>query len=262
MKWTCDTALVIADASSNVLTDHHKDQSWETSSTIKVPILLLTVHAMTSQGASLIDTLPRLPHHDSRGSGIINWTEWRDLSFRDLIFYMMVYSDCVAANILIDYIGGQAKINQWLEQQGFTTRLNMHYLYFSDQEDQVPSVGTTTASDMLKIYAMLDHEEISADHRRLINYAMSNPHQSWFLGSLGPQPIFSGWKHKTGSMIDCSPTGETIYNAVGSYLHDNKKYYFCLLSHGWLHDKSEVTPDQMKQFVIEKFTNQPHMIHS
>ncbi len=73
---------------------------------------------MAVRRASLADSLLRLPRHDSTGSGIINWTDWEAITFHDLIYCLLVYSDCVATNMLIDYIGSQSKINRWLQAQG------------------------------------------------------------------------------------------------------------------------------------------------
>ncbi len=72
MKWSCDTAFVILGTDGTVAAEANEDALWESSSTIKVPILLLTLQKMTSNKTKLTDTLPRLPHHDTTGSGIFN----------------------------------------------------------------------------------------------------------------------------------------------------------------------------------------------
>jgi hypothetical protein len=54
-------------------------------------------------------------------------------------------------------------------------------------------------------------------------------------------------------MIDCGPYGETVYNAAGSFTCGSKKYYFCLLSRGYLNKTPPITPDHMKQQVVKTF---------
>ncbi|HVO86679.1 MAG TPA: hypothetical protein VMT23_03035, partial [Candidatus Binatia bacterium] len=57
------------------------------------------------------------------------------------------------------------------------------------------------------------------------------------------------FKHKTGSMINCGPMGETVYNAVGSFGHNNAKYYFCLLSRDLLNTDTDKSENSMKQYL-------------
>src|SRR5205085_2072836 len=114
--------------------------------------------------------------------------------------------------------------------QGLKTRLLIPYLYFSDEDETMPTVGTTTAAEMLGLYRVLDSYDWPETINRLLQSALSNINDSWFEGGLA-KPLLS-LKHKTGSMIGCGPHGETIYNAVGGFDHNGQRRYFCLLSHG------------------------------
>ena len=248
MKWSCDTALVITDQKGAIFAESHKNKQWESSSTIKIPIIYLALQKMTANRVPLSGTLTRQLYHDSIGSGIINWTDWRDISFYHLIQFTLVYSDCVATNMLIDYVGGRQALNKWLTDEGFSTRLTMDYIDFAEEETSLPSVGTTTAKEMMDLYKLLEDEKWPTDYRRLLNNSMSHVHQSWFAESLGETTNLAALKHKTGSMIDCGPYGETVYNAAGSFRRGSKKYYFCLLSRGYQNKTPPITPEHIKHY--------------
>lgn len=242
------TALAIAPTRGQTAFAEHQDELWESSSTIKIPIMILAVTKLTRDGTSLDKQLIRQPHHTTKGSGILNWTNLASISFRDLIHTILVYSDCLATNMLIEFVGGQAAINQWLESEGFKTRLLMPYLIFSDEEVEMPVVGQTTASEMLELYRLLDNLDCPSEIRQLIDSSSAQVNESWLELSLPAK--LDGLKHKTGSMIDCGPAGDTVFNAAGSFNYHDQKYYFCILSAGQLRQNSkQIEPRQMSRSV-------------
>lgn len=239
------TAIAIKDDAGTLVFGQNQVLQWESSSTIKIPILVMTVEKITRENTPLEHQLVRRPHHATKGSGILHWTALTDISLRDLISTTLIYSDCLATNMLIDFVGGHNVVNRWLADRGFVTRLLMPYLIFSGEETAMPEVGRTTAAEMLELYKLLENADCPADVRQMIDSASSHVNESWLELSL-PAGL-EGLKHKTGSMIDCGPDGDTVFNAAGSFTRHGRKFYFCLLSSGRLRDSQTVQPRQMSR---------------
>jgi hypothetical protein len=251
MKQAYDISLIIQLPDGQLMKDKATEPR-ESSSTIKIPILLLAVKKMAASNQKLSDNLKRLPHHNTKGSGILNWTSAENFSFSDLLSTTLIYSDCLATNILIDYVGGRRAINKWLASQGYQTKMAMEYLIFDGSDARMPHVGTTTAQEMMEIFKKFDTEPLPADIRGLINRSASNVHESWLQTSL--ISVLDNLRHKTGSMINCGPDGQTVYNAAGTFKRRSGAYYFCLLSSGRLSKHpSDQKLDPMRQYVAGYF---------
>jgi len=235
----------------------YADDLMESSSTIKIPLLAMALQKLSADGLNLDDQLPRLPHHASTGSGILNWTAASEYSFKDLLSTLVIYSDCLAANMLIDFVGGQSALNNWLAGQGFKTKLLIPYFHFSDQKGQMPVVGSTTAREMVQLFELLEDEINLSEQpvKYLLEQSLTHINESWFELALA-KPL-TGLRHKTGSMIDCGPHGETVYNAAGSYRAGKHKFHFCVLSHGFLRPgKDEMSSDNLRKQVASAFSKQ------
>lgn len=252
MKIDCDIILTIAGPDKSTVFGKKPDKLRESSSTIKVALIIQVLQKMMASHAGLDDKLLRLPKHASIGSGIINWTELKSISLSYLLYTTLVYSDCVATNILLDYIGGQQELSAWLKDRGFRTKLHMPYLQFTEIETNMPKVGSTTSNEMLALYKMLDHGPWPSEMQKLLDYCTSHINSSWFEKSLLPK-MLPQLHHKTGSMINSGPWGETVYNAVGVFEHENTEYYFCLLSRGYLNKTCQVTEEELKTHVTNFF---------
>lgn len=232
------------------LAEKEPDKPRESSSTIKIPVLVLTLQKMCRDRAGLDFKLPRLARHASRGSGILNWTDASMISLADLISTTFIYSDCLATNMLIDYVGGQTCINRWLDDNGYKTRLLMPYLYFSDPEATMPKVGITSAREMAELYRQLDQSALSADLHKHIDQVSRQLHESWL--ELNLPAKLEGLSHKTGSLINSAPDGETVLNAAGSLLINDQLCYFGLLSRGRLDRDDETSEATAKRWVARQ----------
>ena len=115
----------------------------------------------------------------------------------------------------------------------------------------MPKVGTTSAAEMLVLYKLLVSQDWPLGIRQLLDSALSNINDSWFENSLSK--ALPHLRHKTGSMIDCGPLGETVYNAVGDFIHNGQRLYFCILSHGWLNKGSTASAASMRRHIADYF---------
>src|SRR5688500_309292 len=82
------------------------DLETTTASTIKVPILIELFRRVEAGTLSLTDRLRVTPEVQVRGSGVLrDLSLWLDLPVRDVATLMIVISDNVATNMLIDLLG-------------------------------------------------------------------------------------------------------------------------------------------------------------
>lgn len=242
-----DLAIFIETDTGRLIAARQPDRRMESSSTIKLPILFLALTKATQQGHGPATTLPRQDHHASRGSGILNWTSLTEVSLSDLLTTTMVYSDCLATNMLLDYIGGQASLNAWLAKNGFLTRLHMAYLDFSEEEPVMPSVGTTTAREIAQLFKRLATTAWPEPLAGLVKYATGHVNQSWL--ELNSPVTLPNLHHKTGSMIGSGRSGETVLNAAGSVESAGRTAYFGLLSRGLTGPAGSATETKLKRTV-------------
>lgn len=223
----------------------------EAASTIKLPILIMVCEYNQKHRHTLNYKLVRSAEHTSNGSGILEWAlrDGDSSTIRELIYYMMAYSDCLATNMLIQYVGGRDVINSWLMNQGFQTRLIMPYINFVSS-DKFESVGITTAEEMGRLFEMLVSLKIDKAYTRLITAATTSLHLSW-VGEKLPEK-FPGIRGKTGSMIDCLPDHKSYVNIAGQVPIRGQAIYFSVFASGVTINDASV--ERLKAKVLSKLT--------
>src|SRR5687767_2464933 len=96
------------------------DLETTTASTVKVPILIALLRQVESGTVRLEDRLTTTPETYVLGSGILrDLSTGIELSVRDIATLMIVLSDNIATNMIIDLVGIPA-VNQTLRDFGFT----------------------------------------------------------------------------------------------------------------------------------------------
>lgn len=223
------TSIYIVDTHGNGVYGHDENIIFESSSTIKVVILYLALRKSWTCKVPLNTMFAIELRHMSNGSGIINWTDWKRLTLADLITYITTYSDCVATNILIEFVGGKRAINNFLKARNDRTRLCMPMLNFPEQDSEMPNVGMTTAQEMTELFILLESTTWPSKYQLFIREKLAVVHMSWFEEML---PKSSGLKiwHKTGSMINVGKYGDTVFNVAGLIKYKGREYYFALMS--------------------------------
>jgi beta-lactamase class A len=102
------------------------NERFNSASTIKMAVMVLA-YQMVDQKKLNLDERYELKASDYRGgSGILIYKDpGLKLTIRDVITQMTVTSDNTATDIMIAKVGGVARVNEFLKQQGFQTlRLN------------------------------------------------------------------------------------------------------------------------------------------
>ena len=133
------------------------DEPFESASTIKIYILGCLFDRVAAGQASLDDILTYEARHYVDGSGLLRTLgEGAKLRAADVATFMIVVSDNIATNMLIDYLGLDA-INDFIRSIGCTgTRL--HRRLRSDNWGE--PLGTITPRDMGRFFTLLAKGEL------------------------------------------------------------------------------------------------------
>lgn len=130
----------------------------ETASCIKLFILIEYYKQIMNNEITREDIITYNVNNDyvSNGSGIIQYLNNLDLSSKNMIILMMIISDNIATNKMIEYLGYE-NINNTIKELGFNnTRLNIPKLDFNLYSE----VGQTTAYEYAKAYKMIKDKKI------------------------------------------------------------------------------------------------------
>lgn len=212
---------------------------FETMSAIKSPIGTLAVKSALERHDDLDTTqLMVTPDHDSNGNG-----EWKhrlgdngqfSVPLREALEANIEKSDCVASNILIDYLGGKDAINDRIEREigskGMKLLTDRLHSSGVDHLKEPHQVGQSTMHDLARYY----YEEWA-------NIADDTaPELAWHRSLHGRAPfahLFGvakeqleaeniQWLHKTASGEDVR--GDTLYSTMvdaGQLIINNQPLY-------------------------------------
>lgn len=138
---------VVVHSAGGLEMHHRADAIHRSASLIKVPIMMMILDAVRN-GTLTMDQLVPAPE-PAGGSGVLQNLQQRDFSVGDLLTLMIVVSDNMATNALIDLIGIPA-VNAWLRRAGLAdTVLARRMMDTAAAESGHENV--TTARDMASI---------------------------------------------------------------------------------------------------------------
>jgi beta-lactamase class A len=215
--------IYINDFCGNLITAH-ADEEFEAASTIKIFILAALFEEIEQGRKSLKDVLEYKPCHAVDGSGILEVLELgTTLSVMNLATLMIIVSDNIATNILIDYLGLDT-INSCMEKLGcHNTRLH-NPLHF----ERYRTLGTTTPRDYAHIFEELAQGTlISKDaSEKMLNICKEQHYNSMLTKFIPPyfmdpdnytEEVIS-FASKSGSMNACRNDGGLVSTPYGSYV--------------------------------------------
>ena len=127
------------------------DEEFETASTIKAYILA-ALYLQASRGkASLEEKITYKPEHFVDGSGMLRALGvGASLKVKDAATMMIICSDNIATNMVIDYLGLDT-INACIREMGFAHTVLHNPLHF----DLYADLGTTTPRDYASLFAQV-----------------------------------------------------------------------------------------------------------
>ena len=186
---------VYADDLHGHVVERGADDEFESASTIKIYILGCLYAQAEAGKASLDAELTYEARHFVDGSGLIrSLGEGARLRARDVATLMIVVSDNIATNMLIDYLGLDT-INAFIRSIG-CTHTKLHRSLRSDNWSE--KLGTITPRDMGRFFALLAKGElVSPQASDAMRNVFRQQHYNTMLTHDFPQ-----------FYLDCEETGE------------------------------------------------------
>ncbi len=229
--------LYIDDLKGNVIT-RFPDEKFETASTIKVYILAALFDAIEQGNASLKDMLTCEERFWIDGSGILGSLEvGTTLSVKNVATLMIIVSDNIATNMLIDYLGID-NINACIQKLGCKDTVLHNVLDFAKYHQ----LGTTTPRDYASMFVRIQNRTlISPEASEQMWQILSQQHYNSMIVKSLPQFYVDPdnydeqlfwFASKSGSMNACRNDGGIITTPYGSYVivmlnknFSDKQYY-------------------------------------
>jgi len=200
------------------------DQSFETASTIKSYILAVLFHKVQTGEKNLGDLLAFTAENAVNGSGLLRSLELgTQLSVKNLATLMIIISDNVATNMLIEYLGLE-EINRCIESMGFSATK----LHCKIGGENWARLGTTTPSDYGRLFERIatgtltgpegDGEMLEILKGQHYNSLLANALPPYYLDSdnYKDEEIFS-LASKGGSINACRNDGGIMVTPFGNY---------------------------------------------
>ncbi len=215
--------IVVEKDDGTLLLNHNPDLVFPSASTIKL-FILWAVYKKINDGILSRDTL--IPITDTPkvgGCGILQQLKTPNvkLTIPDIANLMIVLSDNIATNLMID-LAGMDYINSEIRKYGFTeSKLERHMM---DGEARKRGLDNyTTAGEQIQILKNIEnHKDIREELREemlqmLANQILTN-HAGQYL------PLDYAFAHKTGNLAS------TLHD-TGILKTPNGKYYISILTH-------------------------------
>lgn len=200
------------------------DEKVETASTVKVYILACLFQQTELGRASLEDLLTYEEKHVVDGSGVLCALEpGAVLRVKDAATLMIIVSDNIATNMMIDYLGIDT-INACIQELGCKDTVLYNPLHF----DQYERLGTTTARDYAGIFIRLARGELisSRADQKMIEILKKQHYNSMltrhfppvYMDSDNADEVLIHVASKSGSMDACRNDGGIIFTPYGPYV--------------------------------------------
>ncbi len=96
------------------------DDTFNSASVIKIPVLVLAYQMAAKGELSLTERVTIRPEDVRGGSGIFRYHDaGLQPTVRDVLLQMVITSDNTATDLAIGKVGGVARVNAWLNEQGY-----------------------------------------------------------------------------------------------------------------------------------------------
>ena len=202
------------------------DEEFETASTIKTFILAALYYQAEHGRADLDEMIEYRPEHFVDGSGMLRALGvGAKLKVRDTATMMIICSDNIATNMIIDYLG-QDTINRLIHEQFGCPGTVLHNPLHFDRYDKL---GTTTPREYASMFTRLARGELvsaaaSAEmlgifRQQHYNNMLTHDFPQYYLDTeeTGDEQLI--WvASKSGSMNACRNDGGIVHTPYGDYV--------------------------------------------
>ncbi|MBS7527314.1 serine hydrolase [Fusibacter paucivorans] len=203
----------------------NENECFETASCIKVPILATLLNEVEKGNLSLDDPLVYTPENFIDGSGVLrSLTPGLSLSTLDFATLMIIVSDNIATNVLIDLLGID-RVNAVCDSLGMVqTRLHNKIDFVKYRQ-----LGTTTPKEYAVIFERAYQGELWSveQSERFVEILKKQHYNSMLTKALTPYYLDAedtgdeevlSIASKSGSMNACRNDGGIFYTPYGGYV--------------------------------------------
>lgn len=223
MSYDGKMGIYLDDFHGNVITVY-ADEAFETASTIKTYILACLFDEVEKGNKSLEDMVEYKKEHVVDGSGVLAALEpGAVLRVKDAAAFMIIVSDNIATNMMIDYLGLDT-INRCIEALGCRDTALHNPIDF----EKYDRLGTSTPRDYAGIFTRLVKGELispKADMQMLeifkkqhYNSMITGNFPPFYLDSDNTDDILISVASKSGSMNACRNDGGIVFTPYGPYV--------------------------------------------
>ena len=215
--------IYIDDLMGNVVKINEKEK-FETASTIKLFILASLFERIEKGELSLSDMLEYKQEHAIDGSGVLSSMEvGTKLSVRNVATLMIIVSDNIATNMLIDFLG-VGQINDCIQRLGCGDTILHNRIDF----EKYSKLGTSTPEDYARMWVrMAQGKLISAKASEQMLEICRQQHYNTMLTKNLPPYYLDADNYdeeiiyvasKSGSMNACRNDGGIVSTPYGKYV--------------------------------------------
>ena len=223
-NFTGMVGLYVNDFKGNIV-EINSEEKFETASCIKVFVLAELYRQIFENKIKSDDILKYSKENYVVGSGVLRALDFGvEMTAKNFATLMIIISDNIATNILIDFLGID-NINNTCKDLG----LNDTVLYNKIDFEKYSKLGTTTPKDYGRIFELLykgelwskdlSEEMIAILKNQHYNTILTNALPPYFLDAedTGDEELIS-IASKSGSMDACRNDGGIIYTPYGGYV--------------------------------------------
>lgn len=215
--------IYIDDLRGNVIKINEKE-SFETASTIKLFILAALFERIEKGELSLSDMLEYRQEHVIDGSGILNSMEvGTKLSVKNIATLMIIVSDNIATNMLIDFLGVE-QINDCIQGLGCKDTILHNRIDF----ETYSKLGTSTPEDYASMWVRMARGELISPEasEQMLDICRQQHYNSMLTRNLPPYYLDADnydeeiiyVASKSGSMNACRNDGGIVSTPYGKYV--------------------------------------------
>lgn len=215
--------IYIDDLRGNVIKINEKEK-FETASTIKLFVLAALFERIEKGEISLSDMLEYRQEHVIDGSGILSSMEiGTRLSVRNIATLMIIVSDNIATNMLIDFLGVE-QINGCIQRLGCRDTILHNRIDF----EKYSKLGTSTPEDYAGMWVRMARGELISPgaSEQMLEICRQQHYNSMLTGNLPPYYLDADnydeeiiyVASKSGSMNACRNDGGIVSTPYGKYV--------------------------------------------
>ncbi len=215
--------IYIDDLKGNIIKLNEKEK-FETASTIKVFILAALFERIEKGEISLSDMLEYRKEHVVDGSGVLSSMEvGTRLSIKNIATLMIIVSDNIAANMLIDFLG-VGQINDCIQRLGCGDTVLHNRIDF----EKYSKLGTSTPADYAGMWVRMAQGELISPKasKQMLEICRQQHYNSMLTMNLPPYYLDADnyeeeiiyVASKSGSMNACRNDGGIVSTPYGKYV--------------------------------------------